>query len=287
MMFVLASKLVQVFGAAYTLKYAVDRMSGGDRGAVWIVVALVLGYAGARLSTHRCSTICATSCSNASGRKRRGGWRRRCSATSTGCRCASTSNAAPARSPRWSSAGPRASTRCCISCCSTSRRRCSNSALVLGIFWVNFGVWLVVATVVMVVIYIAFTRAVTDWRNALAHADERPRHRRGRACGRFAAQFRDGEIFRRRGARGAALRRCDPRLCQCRGEEREQPGAAQYRPGGDHQCDARRRDGVRRVGLEPGALSRRATRCSCRPCSASCSARSTCSAWSIARSARA
>ena len=29
----------------------VDRMAGGDRGAVWIVVALVLGYAGARLST--------------------------------------------------------------------------------------------------------------------------------------------------------------------------------------------------------------------------------------------
>jgi ABC-type transport system involved in Fe-S cluster assembly fused permease/ATPase subunit len=39
--------------------------------------------------------------------------------------------------------------------------------LVLGLFWTKFGWPLVVATVVMVVGYIAFTRMVTDWRNAL------------------------------------------------------------------------------------------------------------------------
>src|SRR3546814_15372463 len=40
-------------------------------------------------------------------------------------------------------------------------------ALVLGIFWVDFGLWLVASTVVMVAAYIVFTQKVTDWRNAL------------------------------------------------------------------------------------------------------------------------
>src|SRR3546814_2404716 len=40
-------------------------------------------------------------------------------------------------------------------------------ALVLVIFWVDFGLWLVASTVVMVAAYIVFTQKVTDWRNAL------------------------------------------------------------------------------------------------------------------------
>jgi len=40
-------------------------------------------------------------------------------------------------------------------------------ALVLGIFWTKFGVWLVVGTLVMVAAYIWFTRIVTDWRSSL------------------------------------------------------------------------------------------------------------------------
>jgi ATP-binding cassette subfamily B protein len=39
--------------------------------------------------------------------------------------------------------------------------------LVLGIFWVKFGWPLVAATVTMVVVYIWFTRVVTDWRASL------------------------------------------------------------------------------------------------------------------------
>src|SRR3546814_9261814 len=35
-------------------------------------------------------------------------------------------------------------------------------ALVLGIFWVDFGFWLVASTVVMVAAYIVFTQKVTD-----------------------------------------------------------------------------------------------------------------------------
>lgn len=40
-------------------------------------------------------------------------------------------------------------------------------AAVLVIFWLKFGVGLVVATIVMVVTYILFTQRVTDWRNKL------------------------------------------------------------------------------------------------------------------------
>jgi ATP-binding cassette subfamily B protein len=39
--------------------------------------------------------------------------------------------------------------------------------LVMGLFWVKFGFGLVVATVVMVVAYISYTRVVTDWRTRL------------------------------------------------------------------------------------------------------------------------
>src|SRR3546814_11847678 len=51
MLLVLVSKLVQVFGAAYTRKYAVDRMAAGDRGLATLVILLVVGYAAARFST--------------------------------------------------------------------------------------------------------------------------------------------------------------------------------------------------------------------------------------------
>src|SRR5437660_961813 len=51
MLLVILSKLLQVLGAAYTLKYAIDRMAGGDRGAVMLIVLLVIGYAAARFGT--------------------------------------------------------------------------------------------------------------------------------------------------------------------------------------------------------------------------------------------
>ena len=51
MLFVLGSKLLQVFVVAYALKVAVDTMAGGDRSQGWFVVAVVAGYAGARFST--------------------------------------------------------------------------------------------------------------------------------------------------------------------------------------------------------------------------------------------
>ena len=121
----------------------------------------------ARASAACCSTICATAIFERVGQD---ATRRLAettsSATSTICRCASTSSGAPARSPRSSSAAPRASTRCSISCCSTSRPTVLELGIVLVIFWVKFGLGLVAATLVMVALYIRFTRMVTDWRDA-------------------------------------------------------------------------------------------------------------------------
>src|SRR5204863_269488 len=48
---VVVSKLVQVYGAPFALQGAIDRMAGGSRDAVWLVVALVAGYALARFGT--------------------------------------------------------------------------------------------------------------------------------------------------------------------------------------------------------------------------------------------
>jgi ATP-binding cassette, subfamily B, heavy metal transporter len=39
--------------------------------------------------------------------------------------------------------------------------------IVTAVFWTMFGFGLALATMVMVVVYISFTRAITDWRNAL------------------------------------------------------------------------------------------------------------------------
>jgi hypothetical protein len=130
MTFVVLSKVVQVYVAAYALRYAVDAMSGrNDWGVIDLphfVMLMIFGYAAGRLSSVVFDNLRNVVFERV-GRKRRARSRRRCSAICTSCRCASISNAAPARSPRWSSAARRASTRCCTSCCSTSRRPSSNS----------------------------------------------------------------------------------------------------------------------------------------------------------------
>ena len=45
---VVLSKLVQVYGAPFALQNAIDTMSAGSRDALWLVIALIVGYAAAR-----------------------------------------------------------------------------------------------------------------------------------------------------------------------------------------------------------------------------------------------
>ena len=85
-------------------------------------------------------------------------------------------------------------------------------ALVLAVLVFEFD-WRYAAIVAgMIVLYLWFTVQ----RHRLAHQDpphhERERHRRQHQGDRQPAQLRDGQVLRRRGARGAALRPVDGRL---------------------------------------------------------------------------
>ncbi len=168
MSFVLASKIVQVFVVAYALKVAVDTMAGGDRSMGWFVVAVVAGYAAARFSTTLFDNLRNTvfervgqvATMNLAARvfrhlhnlSLRFHLERRTGAVTKvverGTKSIDTMlyfllfNIAPT---------------------------ILELALVLTLFS-RFGWWLVAATVVMVAVYIWFTRMVTDWRASLRAA---------------------------------------------------------------------------------------------------------------------
>jgi len=164
--FVLVSKLVQVFGAAYTLKYAVDRMATGDRGVGMLVMLLVLAYAASRFSTTLFDNL-------------RNAVFERVGQDATRRLAADVFRHLHGLSLRFhlerrTGAVTKVVERGTKSIDTMLYFLLFNIAptileltLVLGIFWTNFGGWLVGATVVMVAVYIWFTRMVTDWRNAL------------------------------------------------------------------------------------------------------------------------
>ncbi|GGB27004.1 ABC transporter ATP-binding protein [Sphingomonas metalli] len=166
MLLVLASKLVQVFGAAYTLKYAVDRMASGDRSAVTLVMLLVAGYAAARFGTTLFDNL-------------RNAVFERVGQDATRRLAADVFRHLHGLSLRFhlerrTGAVTKVVERGTKSIDTMLYFLLFNIAptvleltLVLGIFWKSFGIALVGATVAMVAAYIWFTRIVTDWRNAL------------------------------------------------------------------------------------------------------------------------
>jgi ATP-binding cassette subfamily B protein len=166
MSFVVASKVMQVYVVAYSLKYAVDRMSHGDRGAAWMVVALVAGYAAARFSTTLFDNL-------------RNAVFERVGQDATRRLAASVFRHLHQLSLRFhlerrTGAVTKVVERGTKSIDTMLYFLLFNIAptllelvLVLQLFWRNFGFWLVASTVAMVVAYIAFTRWVTDWRAAL------------------------------------------------------------------------------------------------------------------------
>ena len=117
--------------------------------------------------------------------------------------CATTSPARPAASAGSSSAASRASTSCCASCCSRSSRWCCSWRWSGVILLFAFDVWYLVVVAITIAIYVWFTFKVTEWRVQVRSADERARHRRQPEGDRQPAELRDGQVFRRRGARGA------------------------------------------------------------------------------------
>ncbi|WP_419808935.1 ABCB family ABC transporter ATP-binding protein/permease [Sphingomonas sp.] len=166
MLLVALSKVTQVYVSAYTLKWAVDRMAAGQRSAVWVVVALVVGYAGARFAT--------TLFDNGRNAlfERVGQDATRTLAVKVFAHLHQLS--LRFHLERRTGAVTKVVERGTKSIDTMLYFMLFNIAptvlelgLVLNIFRGSFGWGLVAATLVMVVAYIWFTRWVTDWRAAL------------------------------------------------------------------------------------------------------------------------
>jgi ATP-binding cassette, subfamily B, heavy metal transporter len=166
MALVLASKAVQVFGAAYALKFAVDRMARGGRAEVWIVVALVVGYAAARFGTtlfDNLRNVVFERVGQEATRRLAASVFRHLHALSLRFHLERRTGAVTKVVER----GTKSIDTMLYFLLFNIAPTVLELALVLGIFWTSFGVWLVAATVAMVAVYIWFTRVVTDWRAAL------------------------------------------------------------------------------------------------------------------------
>ena len=164
--FVILSKLVQVFGAPFALQGAIDNMAAGSRELAWLVIALVVGYAAARLGTVLFDNLRNTVFEKVGQEATR--------------RLTSNVFAHLHRLSlrfhleRRTGAVTKVVERGTKSIDTMLYFLLFNIAptllelgLVLTIFGTRFGSWLVISTLVMVAIYIAFTRIVTDWRAKL------------------------------------------------------------------------------------------------------------------------
>ena len=159
---VVISKLVQVYGAPFALQGAIDRMAGGSRDALWLVVALVVGYAAARLGT-----VFFDNLRNAVFEKvGQDATRRLASDVFRHLHQLSLRFHLERRTGAITKVverGTKSIDTMLYFLLFNIAPTILELALVLGIFWVRFGFWLVAGTLVMVVVYIAFTRLVTDW----------------------------------------------------------------------------------------------------------------------------
>ena len=166
MLLVACSKVTQVYVTAYTLKWAVDRMARGQRGAVWVIVALVVGYAGARFATTLFDNL-----RNALFERVGQDATRRLAVTvfshlhqlSLRFHLERRTGAVTKVVER----GTKSIDTMLYFMLFNIAPTVLELALVLNIFRSSFGWGLVAATCVMVVAYIWFTRVVTDWRAAL------------------------------------------------------------------------------------------------------------------------
>ncbi len=166
MSFVVASKIVQVYGAAFALKYAIDRMAHGDRSVAWLVVALVLGYAAARFS----STLFDNLRNAVFERVGQEATRRLASSVFRHLHQLSLRFHLERRTGAVTKVverGTKSIDTMLYFMLFNIAPTILELGMVLQIFWSYFGFWLVAATLLMVALYIYFTRTVTDWRAAL------------------------------------------------------------------------------------------------------------------------
>ncbi|UIJ45411.1 ABC transporter ATP-binding protein/permease [Sphingomonas cannabina] len=166
LVFVLLSKIVQVYGAPFALQGAVDRMASGPRDAVTLVVLLVIGYAAARFGT-----IVFDNLRNAIfERVGQDATRRLAAAVFRHLHDLSLRFHLERRTGAVTKVverGTKSIDTMLYFLLFNIAPTVLELGLVLQIFASRFGWWLVAGTLVMVALYIVFTRVVTDWRAKL------------------------------------------------------------------------------------------------------------------------
>ena len=166
LMLVVLSKVVQVYGAAYALKAAVDTMALNERGAVTLVVLMVVGYAAARLFT----TVFDNLRNTVFEKVGQDATRRLAILTFRHLHQLSLRFHLERRTGAVTKVverGTKSIDSMLYFLLFNIAPTILELALVLQIFGSKFGIWLVASTLAMVVVYIAFTRWVTDWRAKL------------------------------------------------------------------------------------------------------------------------
>ncbi len=166
LLLVVLSKLVQVYGAPFALQGIVNDMAKGDRAATTLILALVVGYAGARFGS-----VLFDNLRNAVFERVGQDATRRLAATvfrhlhqlSLRFHLERRTGAVTKVVER----GTKSIDTMLYFLLFNIAPTLLELVLVLQIFYSTFGLWLVMGTLVMVAAYIVFTRIVTDWRNAL------------------------------------------------------------------------------------------------------------------------
>jgi ATP-binding cassette subfamily B protein len=166
MTLVVLSKLVQVYGAPFALQGAVDGMASLPRSPVSLVILLVVGYAAARFG----STLFDNLRNTVFEKVGQEATRRLASRVFRHLHDLSLRFHLERRTGAVTKVverGTKSIDTMLYFLLFNIAPTVLELTLVLGIFWVKFGWPLVAATLVMVVVYIWFTRMVTDWRASL------------------------------------------------------------------------------------------------------------------------
>jgi len=164
--FVIASKLVQVYGAPFALQGAIDNMAAGARDLAWLVIALVVGYAAARFGTILFDNLRNTvfeKVGQEATRRLTSNVFKHLHQLSLRFHLERRTGAVTKVVER----GTKSIDTMLYFLLFNIAPTLLELGLVLTIFGTRFGSWLVIATLVMVAVYIVFTRIVTDWRAKL------------------------------------------------------------------------------------------------------------------------
>jgi ATP-binding cassette subfamily B protein len=164
--FVIASKLVQVYGAPFALQGAIDHMAAGARELAWLVIALVVGYAAARFGTILFDNLRNTVFEKVGQEATR----RLTSSVFMHLHQLSLRFHLERRTGAVTKVverGTKSIDTMLYFLLFNIAPTLLELGLVLTIFGTRFGAWLVIGTLVMVAVYIVFTRIVTDWRAKL------------------------------------------------------------------------------------------------------------------------